>query len=133
MSGDRLPNTANPYSPRDCAQAWDCRVKGNGGGVWLGLRVFGHHSSWQRLRLGGNARGSFDNAGGAVGSPDLSPEAVEWVTSGDVLSQHTSELWYGPSSDSHGIGSKSSKRGAGVGSGQMTLKMTKKGKLGFEE
>ena len=97
------------------------------------LRAFGHHSSWQRSRLGGNAQGPFDNAGGAVGSSDLSPEAVEWVTSGDVLSQHTSELWYGPSSDSHGIGSKSSKGGAGLGSGQMTLKMTKKGKLGFEE
>ena len=97
------------------------------------LRVFGHHSSWQRSRWGGNAQGPFDNAGGAVGSSDLSPEAVEWVTSGDVPSQHTSELWCGPLGDCHGIGSKSSKGGAGRGSGQMTLKMTKKGELGFEE
>ena len=97
------------------------------------LRAFGHHSSWQRSRLGGNAQGPFDNAGGAVGSSDLSPEAVEWVTSGDVPSQHTSELWCGLLGDCHGIGSKSSKGGAGLGFGQMTLKMTKKGKLGFEE
>ena len=83
--------------------------------------------------LGGNAQGRCGNAGGAVWSSDLSPEAVEWVTSGDELSQHTSELWCGPPGDCHGIGSKSSKGGAGRGSGQMTLKMTKKGELGFEE
>ena len=83
--------------------------------------------------MGGNAQGPFDNAGGAVGSSDLSPEAVEWVTSGDVPSQHTSELWCGPLVDCHGIGSKSSKGGAGLGFGRMTLKMTKKGKIGFEE
>ena len=125
MSGDRLPNTANPYSPRDCAQAWDCGVKGNGGGSGWCSGCFGHHSSWQRSRLGGNAQGPFDNAGGAVGSSDLSPEAVDWVTSGDVPSQHTSELWCGPLGDCHGTGSQSSKVGTGLGRGQMALQITK--------
>ena len=92
-------------------------LRGMVGGLVGAQSFFGHHSSWQRLRLGGNAQGPFDHAGGAVGSSDLSPEVVVWVTSGDVLS---------------GIGSKSSKGGAGLASGEMTLKLTKKGKLSFE-
>ena len=64
---------------------------------------------------GGNAQGPFGNAGGAVGSSDLSPEAVEWVTSGDVPSQHTSERWCGRGFLIMVVAPNSQKKAAGLG------------------
>ena len=47
--------------------------------------------------MGGSAQGPFSHtAGGAVGSQDHSPDAVEWATSEDTVGHRTTEpFWCG--------------------------------------
>ena len=62
---------------------------------------------------GGIAQGPLMSARGAVGSQDLSPEAADWVTSGVVPSQHTSERGSGPGWGGQWNGSESSRNDEG--------------------